>query len=163
MEIKTKVTSNISFSKLYNNIDKIIGKTLNNAAKDSADLSKLNIDNETHGRELSEHSLNYRRQGKFRTGEVKTTRGGSSKRVTYPKLEDRAPTTSKKPLKYTKRLYNSIKAKKNVLTMAGYGELHDEGYDTNAYKVLARPFIGTMVGEETKDNFLKDLEKNLKK
>ena len=165
--IKTKVTSNISFTKLLNSLPKILDKTLNNVAKDSADLSKSNIDNESGNNvpflPLSDHTLRYRKQGKFRTGEVKIARGGKSAMVTYPKLESRTPTTSKKPLKYTKKLYNSIKADKASLTLEGYGGLHHEGYKTNAYEVPARPFIETIVGEDTKDKFLEDLEKNLKK
>ena len=163
MEIK----SNISFSKLSKNINKIIDRTLHNSAQDSADLSRLNIDqrsgNGVNFLELSEHSLNYRKQGVFRTGEVKIIRGKNVKTVKYPKLEKRTPTTSDKPLKYTGNLYNSIKAKKNSLTMTGYGALHDEGYKTNAYNVPSRPFIETTVGEDTKDKFFKDIEKNLKK
>ena len=64
--------------------------------------------------------------------------------------------------KYTKKLYNSIKAEKNSLTMQGYGGLHHEGYNTNAYKVPARPFIETTLSQDTEDKFFKDLEKNLK-
>ena len=165
--ITMKVTSNISFSKLSNSLDKIINKTLNNAAQDSADLSKSNIDNESGNNipflGLSEHTLRYRRHGKFRTGEVKISRRGKVKSVSFPKLEERTPTTSKKPLKYTKKLYNSIKADKNSLTLEGYGGLHHEGYKTNAYDVPARPFIETIVGEDTKDKFVKDINKNLKK
>ncbi len=165
--IKTKVTSNISFTKLLNNLPKILDKTLNNAAKDSANLSKSNIDNEMGNNvpfmPLSEHSLRYRKQGKFRTGEVKIQRRGRVKAVSFPKLEDRAPTTSKKPLKYTKNLYKSIKANKNSLSLAGYGELHHEGYKTNAYSVPARPFIETTVSKKTEEDFIKNIGKGLMK
>ena len=164
--ITMKVTSNISFLKLAKNLNSIINKTLNNSAQDSANLSKSNIDNEIGNKmpflPLSKYTLGYRQKGQFRTGEVKIQRGGTSKVVTFPKLEKRTPTTSTKPLKYTKKLYNSIKAEKNSLTMQGYGGLHHEGYNTNAYKVPARPFIETTLSQDTEDKFFKDLEKNLK-
>ena len=163
--ITTKVKSNVSFSKLLNDLPKIIDKCLNGAAKDSANLSKSNIDKESGNNvsfpPLSNLTLNFRMRGQFRTGEVLARRRGRTKTVSYPDLEKRTPTNSTKPLKYTGKLYNSIKAKKNKLTMVSYGKQHNDGYKTQAYGVPARPFIETSIDKKTKDTFINDIDKAL--
>ena len=170
--ITMKVTSNISFSKLANNLNSIINKTLNNTAKDSAEFSKSNIDRRIDIKgsplvKLDKTTLNIREQGFYWEMKYKDTQEGKSK-VSKPikikkGLQNKGGDT---PLKYTNTLYNSIKAKKNVLTMEGYGGLHNEGYSVTGYSktvgIPKREFIGTMISKDTEDKFFKDLEKNLK-
>ena len=170
--IKTKVTSNVSFTKLLNNLPKILDKTLNNVAKDSADLSKSNIDNESGNnvpfKSLDELTINVRKRGVYWEMQHNVRRRGKTKIVIPIHIKKGlANIGGNKPLKYTGNLYNSIKAKKNVLTIEGYGGLHNDGYEIQGHSkkisIPARPFIETIVGEDTKDKFLEDLEKNLKK
>ena len=163
MEIK----SNISFSKLSKNINKIIDRTLHNSAQDSADLSKLNIDNSisTKGgtlKGLANATIRTREDGRMTGLNIP-----SSKR--NEKHENIGGDT---PLKYTGNLYNSIKAKKNSLIMPGYAGEHYDGFTFSwprqtggmfKRQVSPRPFIETTVGEDTKDKFFKDIEKKLKK
>ena len=166
--ITMKVTSNISFSKLSNSLDKIINKTLNNAAQDSADLSKSNIDKgiDFKGaplKRLSEGTMRVRERGGLVGNAIPTSRR---------KQSGLANIGGDKPLKYTGNLYNSIIAKKNTLTMEGYASEHNDGFTFSIARgsggvfkkeVPPRPFIETIVGEDTKDKFVKDINKNLKK
>ena len=166
-----KFKTNFSFPKLLTNLDKIVDNALNNAAKNSSNKTQSNIvaSKDIHGapfEPLAERTLSIRDRGLFTEGDGEIKRTGNVKRFT-PKFvkKDLGKPKSNNPLHYTGNLLDSIKAKKNTMTMAGYGKLHHEGYDVdgnvNDWKVPARPFIQAEVDDKTVDLFVKDLEKNL--
>jgi len=166
--IKTKITSNISFDKLLNKLPSILDVYLNKIAQDSADLSKSNIDKGIDFKKqklkpLAEASINTRKRGGLVGTNIPANKRKSSGLNNIG---------GKKPLKYTGKLYNSIKAKKNTLTMAGYAKDHFEGFTFTQRKqtggvfkasVPPRPFIATTVSKKTEDNFVKDIDKSLLK
>ena len=164
--IKTKITSNISFSKLSSNINKIIDKALERAASDSSEVSKLNIMNSSdpYGGSLAplkEATIRTRKQGLLRGDAIPIQK---RKKAATSRLTN---VGGDKPLFYTGELYKSIKSKKNVLSMAGYGMQHHRGFFFTSgnirTSIIPRPFIEPLIGEESKDLFIKDIEKALKK
>ena len=168
MQIKTKITTNVSFDKLLNKIPEILDVSLNRIANDSAKLSKSNINKSvdfqgTPLKGLSEASINTRNRG----GLV-----GTNIPLNKRKSSGLNNIGGSKPLKYTGNLFNSIKANKNFLTMAGYAKDHFEGFTFTQRKqtggvfkasVPPRPFIASEISKKTKDSFFKDLEKSLLK
>ena len=164
-----KFKTNFSFPKLLTNVDKIVKKAINNAAKSSSNKTQSNIaaSRDIKGapfEPLAEATLTQRQLGKFWEGDGKAIKGQFFQPTI---LKELGRTQSKKPLNYSGNLLNSIKAKKNTMVMAGYGKLHHEGYDVNGnlkdWSVPARPFIQAEVDDKTIDLFVKDLEKNLSK
>ena len=164
--ITTKVKSNVSFSKLLNNLPKIIDKCLNGAAKDSAKLSKSNIDKSIGFDKVKLAPLSIGTESARARGALV----GHNIPLNRRKLSGLQNIGGDKPLKYTGNLYNSIKAKKNNLTMAGYAKEHFEGFiffqpkQTGGMfkrEVPPRPFIETSIDKKTKDTFINDIDKAL--
>ena len=164
--ITTKVKSNISFTKLLGQLPKIIDKCLNGAAKDSAKLSKSNIDNSVAFDKSSLVPLSIGAESARARGALV----GQNIPLNKRKQSGLNNIGGNKPLKYTGTLYNSIKANKNNLTMAGYAKEHFEGFTffqpkhtggTFTREVPPRPFIGTTIDKKTKDIFIKSIDKAL--
>ncbi len=162
-----KFKTNFSFPKLLTNLDKIVDKTLGNAAKSSSNKTKSNIELSKNIKgapfePLSDTTLAARQRGIFWEGDGRGRKGEFFQPTILKTL---GKTSSKTPLKYSGNLLKSIKAKKNTMTMAGYGKLHHEGYDVDGsfsdWSVPARPFIQAEVDDKTVDLFIKDLEKSL--
>tara|TARA_R100000808_G_scaffold16416_1_gene37093 strand:- start:144 stop:578 length:435 start_codon:yes stop_codon:yes gene_type:complete len=142
---KVKVKSNFSFAKLLKELPKIIDSSLEDIGKDSANISKKNIDTVKHGIPLSITTQIARNEGFY----VNNTR--------------KPRTDSKIPLKYTETLYNSIKGNKKGLYMEHYGELHHKGITNKTATRPRREFIETTMSEKTEKKFYDNLKKGLKK
>lgn len=164
-----KFKTNFSFPKLLTNLDKIVDNTLKNATKSSTKKTKLNVSTskDIHGapfEPLADATLGARQRGIFWEGDGMGRKGESFQPTILKSL---GKTSKKTPLQYSGNLLKSIKSKNNKMTMAGYGKLHHEGYDVSGsaadWKVPARPFIQAEIDDKTRDLFVKDLEKNLKK
>ena len=171
--ITVTTKSNFSFSKLAKNFNKVVDSTLEAAAKDSAEQSRINIDNsrthiDTPMKKLSSSTLFARKRGIYWEGDGKTIRTSVGKQW--------KPTPIKKglknkggdmPLMYTGSLYNSIKANKKTLSMLKYGEKHNQGYAVNGnsaqWHVPARPFIEVLAGEKSQKKFNEQIKRYLKK
>ena len=167
MQIKAKF--NFSFSQLSSRLDNIIDNALNNTAKSSSNKTKSNISTskDISGaalEPLSKTTLTQRQLGQFWEGDGQGVKGEFFKPTI---LKNLTKTSNKTPLKYSGNLLNSIKAKKNTMTMAGYGGLHHEGYKVNgnvhSWTVPSRPFIQAEIDNKTIDLFVKDIYKNLGK
>ena len=159
---KVKVKSNFSFAKLVRELPKIIDSSLEDIGKDSADISKKNIDKQVNFRgsrykDLEQSTINKRRAG------------------LYVRNEKVKPQTGITPLKYTNKLYESIKGNKKGLYMEHYGELHHKGIDTSTKDIHGFPititrdvqpvraFIGVGMSEKSEKKFYDNLKKGLKK
>lgn len=172
MKITTKLDSNVDFNKLITNLTKITNKALSNAAKDSSEVTKINIQNSNDNKggmlkPLSKVTKNVRKNGSLRGNIIPKNKRQFA-------LFKRLPNVGgEKPLFYTGALLSSINSKKNNLVMAGYGAEHNEGFTfqttslqtgkTVSRDVPPRPFIEFFVSDKTKDIFLKDLDKGLSK
>ena len=164
-----KFKTNFSFPKLLTNLDKIVDKALKNAAESSTKKTKSNISTsrDIYGspfKPLAEATLDKRSRGVFWEGDGVGRRGEFFEPTILKSL---GKTNKKTPLNYSGNLLESIKSKKNKMSMAGYGKLHNEGYSVNGnaadWKVHERPFIQAEVDDKTVDLFVKDVEKNLGK
>ena len=159
---KVKVTSNFSFAKLAKKLPKIIDNIFEDIGKDSAIISKSNIDNQTDFggsfyKPLEESTIAKRRAGLYVRNERVRAQTGTT------------------PLKYTEKLYKSIKGDKKGLYMEDYGWLHHKGEDTNTTDIEGEPititrnvqpvraFIEVGIGEKTEKKFYDNLIKGLKK
>ena len=159
---KVKVKSNFSFAKLVRELPKIIDSSLEDIGKDSADISKKNIDKQVNFRgsrykDLEQSTINKRRAGLYVRGEKVPAQSGTT------------------PLKYTNRLYESIRGNKKGIYMEDYGELHHEGKNTETRDIVGNPititrkvqpvraFIGTGMSEKSEKKFYDKLKNGLKK
>ena len=159
---KVKVKSNFSFAKLARELPKIIDNSLEDIGKDSANISRDNIDKQvdfkgSKYKSLEEITILKRRAGFYVHGE---------------KVRPQTGTT---PLKYTNKLYESIKGNKKGLYMEDYGELHHIGENTKTRDIVGNPititrdvqpvraFIGAGMSEKSEKKFYDKLKKGLKK
>jgi len=160
--MKLTIKTNFSFGKLADSMPDLIDDYLGGYAKEAEKGTKENIDKGLSP-DLEESTIQTRQH-----------RG--------------QPTD--KPLYATGRLYSSIKANKNTLSMKGYGKLHHDGFspkkipvvgkdgdvktkgnkirfkkNTRNIAVPARPFISTTAKEAKKlaDNFFKAIRKRMRK
>tara|TARA_R110002020_G_scaffold35058_2_gene106082 strand:- start:2167 stop:2640 length:474 start_codon:yes stop_codon:yes gene_type:complete len=153
--LSVKITSNFSFSKLANNVDKILNDSRLSVAEGLANKTKKNI---TDGklRALSDATIEAR------------SKGQSSFSGHNP-----SPTGDKTPLRYTGRLLKSIKATEKGVEGESYGLKHHEGYtnDTKFFGrkrgVPARPFLATEFdkkeGKVIKSKIIDKMNKAMKK
>ena len=141
--IKTK--ANFSFSKLLKKLPEIIEKSIEDIGNDSAKATKSSIDTIKHGKPLAQMTQIARSYG------------------IYVKGQRVSPTSSKIPLKYTERLYNSIKGSKKGMDIMDYGILHHEGNSTEGVNRPQRKFIEYNMSEKSEKKFYDNLRKGLKK
>ena len=130
--------------------------------KVSAEKSKNNIDDQVDFRgnrykDLKQSTINKRRAG------------------LYVLNENVTPQTGTTPLKYTNKLYESIKGDKKGLYMEHYGILHQYGVNTKRRSVdgfpititrnvqPVRAFIGAGMSEESEKKFYTKLRQGIKK
>lgn len=133
-----KITTNFSFGKLAGQIQKITGNFVEKVALNSEKVSKANIDS---GRlaPLKESTKKWRKREGF-------------------------PVSP--PLKASGKMYDSIKAEGNKLSLLRYGKYHNDG---KVPTTVARPFISglsiTDIKEVDKMNkkLIQDINKALKK
>ena len=131
--IKTK--ANFSFSKLLKGLPEIIENSIEDIGNDTA----------KHGKPLEQMTEIARSYG------------------IYVKGQRVSPTSSKIPLKYTERLYNSIKGSKKGMDIMDYGILHHEGNSTEGVNRPQRKFIEYNMSEKSEKKFYDNLRKGLKK
>ena len=141
--IKTK--ANFSFSKLLKGLPEIIENSIEDIGNDSAKATKSNIDTAKHGKPLEQMTEIARSYG------------------IYVKGQRVSPTSSKIPLKYTERLYNSIKGSKKGMDIMDYGILHHKGDSTEGVNRPQRNFIEYNMSEKSEKKFYDNLRKGLKK
>ena len=132
-----KITTNFSFSNLSKEIPKIINDYVSEFVKDTEKGSKAVIDSNTLP-SLSESTIKWRKRQGF-------------------------PTSP--PLKASGKLYNSIKADKDVLEVVQYGKWHNDGKVPTVKRSNTREFIQTTSENKQKidKKFIKDIHKALKK
>ena len=173
-----KTRANFSFSKLLRKLPEIIDNSLDDIGKDSANISKKNIDNQAIGNIGSGKVLPIGHEASFIGSEYKSLEQSTiNKRqaglyVRNEKVERQTGTT---PLKYTNKLYESIKGDKKGLYMEHYGELHHRGIDTPTSDIHGFPititrnvqpvraFIGAGMSEESEKKFYTKLRQGIKK
>ena len=143
---KVKSSSNFSFKRLSEKFEDIIGEQDEKIIDGLAQMTKRNI-SEGKLRGLSQNTLELRRRGLSTFDSY-----GTPNAPREPK-----PTGETRPPLYTGNLLNSIKPTKDGIEMLGYGEEHNDGFNTPEGKfVPARTFIpGKYVSKKDK----KGLEK----
>ena len=135
MEIKVSV--NFDFGKLSDKLESITNDYLEDFAKNSEKISKEVIDSGKLAK-LKPATVKWRKQEGY-------------------------PTSP--PLKASGKLYNSIKAKGNTLSLKQYGKYHNDG---EVPTTVARPFIAGVGISDIKTRqkldkkFIKDIKKTLK-
>jgi hypothetical protein len=168
--IQVKVKSNFSFSKLADNINKVFDETLKAAAKDSEEKTKFNIDKSITPtgipmKRLNDATLSARSRGIYWEGNSKTERQGNATKVTPDGKKGLRNKFKDKPLKYTGKLYDSIKAKDKKLSMVRYGKKQNDGYSVSGnsadWIVPKRPFIEKLAGKKAIKTFNEQIKKNL--
>ena len=175
---KVKVKSNFSFAKLARELPEIIDNSLEDIGKDSADISKKNIDKQARGNIGTGKILPIGHESSFIGSKYKSLEQSTiNKRRAglYVRNEKVKPQTGTTPLKYTNKLYDSIKGNKKGLYMEHYGELHHRGIDTPTRDIHGFPitikrnvqpvraFIGAGMSEKSEKKFYDKLKKGLKK
>ena len=131
--MKIDISVNFDFGKLSGKLDNIIDDYTSQYAKDSEKGSKAVIDNGKLAK-LKPSTVKWRKQ-----------KG-------YP---------ISPPLKATGKLYNSIKAEKNVLKVIQYGKWHNDG---KVPTTVAREFITTTAENKQKldKKFMENVNKALR-
>ena len=173
-----KTRANFSFSKLLRKLPEIIDNSLDDIGKDSANISKKNIDNQAIGNIGSGKVLPIGHEASFIGSEYKSLEQSTiNKRQAglYVLNENVTPQTGTTPLKYTNKLYESIKGDKKGLYMEHYGILHQYGVNTKRRSVdgfpititrnvqPVRAFIGAGMSEESEKKFYTKLRQGIKK
>ena len=121
MKIKTKIT--YSALKLARNLPKMIDNYKENIAKEIVEDAKQRIDNIDYISYTQTHS----RMPRLTSKTLAERRAGTLEGKPYAK-----PTTNKTPLKYSGRLYNTMKGSSTGINMEKYGWYHNLGVsDTN--------------------------------
>ena len=126
--IKTTLTTNFSFKRLANNIEKVFEYSTDDIGQKASDRAKQNI-NEAKYAPLTNYTKGKRRQGI----------GWDNKKV--PKV------THDIPLRQTDALYNSLEYNKKTksIDMMAYGFDHNKGFvNPKGYKVPKRPFLESL-------------------
>ena len=142
MQVKTRITYNAA--KLVRALPGMIEDFIESSGNDSADESRKSIDEQRHGKKLSQLTIKSRLEGKHPSG--KNIR-----------------TTDITPLKWSGNLYKNIKGTKKGLEMPKYGYYHHIGRTTGKIKRPERPFIEVKIGEKAEKRFESDLNKNFRK
>lgn len=124
-------SSNFSFKKLSDGLDKAIEKFGGDNVKSFTRAAKDNI-RKGKFQPLAQATIKARKQGV----------GWGGKRV--------GKTSSTRPLIQTGRLLNSIKEEDGKFTMIEYGFRHHAGFSTKRRKVPARPFLPFGLDEQGK-------------
>ena len=137
-DLKLKTSVNFDFKKLGKELPKIAKTLAQSSVEASAEETRKSIDEERHGKPLSDAMKNQRRYGY------------------HPRLKAKKPTTSIKPLKWTEYLYKNIKPIKKGLQIPDYGWYHHTG---KTWGKVARKFIELKVSQKG----LKDAKGSLKK
>tara|TARA_R100000664_G_scaffold33994_1_gene53227 strand:- start:2851 stop:3330 length:480 start_codon:yes stop_codon:yes gene_type:complete len=155
--LSVKITSNFSFSKLAKNVDKILNDSRLSIAEGLANKTKKNITD-----------------GKLRALSDKTIEARSKAKSSFPGHKPSTP-GGNKPLHYTGRLLNSIKATEKGVEGEGYALEHHRGFDTPKHNigygsnknVPARPFLATEFdkkeGKVIKSKIIDKMNKAMKK
>ena len=145
------IKTDFSFSKLAKSLPNTVKELKKDSGESTAEQSKKNIDRETHGKPLSNTTLESRERGDHPSGR-------------------KIPTRSKKPLRWSNELYDSIKGTDRGITLRKYGYAHHLGDGKNQYLKTsvviprpARPFVEFKMDRKAKSNFRNNLQKNLKK
>tara|TARA_Y100001938_G_C7867139_1_gene318477 strand:- start:38 stop:466 length:429 start_codon:yes stop_codon:yes gene_type:complete len=142
MQVKTKVTYNAA--KLVRALPKMIENFIQSSGNDSANESRKSIDEQRHGKKLSQLTIKSRLEGNHPSGK-------------------KIKTTDITPLKWSGNLYKNIKGTKKGLEMPRYGYYHHIGRTTGKIKRPERPFIEVKIGEKAEEQFKSDLIKNFRK
>jgi len=131
--MKIDISVNFDFGKLSGKLDNIIDDYTSQYAKDSEKGSKAVIDSGKLAK-LKPSTVKWRKQKGY-------------------------PTSP--PLKATGKLYNSIKAEKNVLKVIQYGKWHNDG---KVPTTVAREFITTTAENKQKldKKFMENVNKALR-
>ena len=121
MKIKTKIT--YSALKLARNLPKMIDNYKENIAKEIVEDAKQRIDSVNYISYTQSHS----KMPQLSDKTLAERRAGTLEGKPYAK-----PTTNKTPLKYSGRLYNTMKASSTGINIEKYGWYHNIGVsDTN--------------------------------
>ena len=123
--------SNFSFKKLSRHIDSIVDENLESLGDEFAAQSRENIDEGVHP-ELSASTLRARELG-------------------HTSFSGHNPSPSPNndiPLKYTGRLYNSLKGTKAGVEGESYGLEHERGFKGTVKPVPARPFLAKSIKKD---------------
>jgi len=137
-DLKLKTSINFDFKKLKNEIPRIAKKLAQDSVHSSVESTRKSIDNEDHGKPLSDAAKQQRKYGY------------------HPRLKRKSPTNSTKPLRWTDYLYKNIKPMKKGMQIPDYGWYHHTG---KTWGKVQRKFL--KVGFSTKA--LKETQKLLKK
>ena len=149
-----KITSNFSFSKLANNIDKILKGSNQSILRSLAKKTRENIKGGLQPK-LSDATIEARQKGQ-------SSFDGHSPKST--------PET--RPLIYTGRLLKSIKATEKGVEGEPYGLEHETGFTTTKFKgktrtVPPRPFLAKEIDKKEavsiKGKIIKRMNKAMKK
>ena len=145
------IKTDFSFSKLAKSLPNIIKEVKKDSGKSTAEQSRKNIDRETHKKPLSNTTIESRERGDHPSGRKITTR-------------------SKRPLKWSNELYDSIKGTDKGITLRRYGYAHHLGDAKNQYLNTSvaiprpeRPFIEFKMGKKAENNLDKNIAKHFRK
>ena len=149
MKVKTKIT--YSALKLARRLPKMIDDYIENSAKRTVKNAKEIIDHRQHEKpNLSKMTKIKRKQGM-----VGGLKGFKQK---YP---------GDTPLKYTGKLYDTMRATKDGIQMERYGHYHNIGMNTIVGGVAVRrpqrTFIKFKPSDEAQKQFSEELTKNFRK
>ena len=150
MKVKTRIT--YSALKLARRLPKMIDNYIENSAKRTVKRAREIIDHRQHEKpNLSKMTI-----AKRRLGMVGGLKGFRHK---YP---------GDTPLKYTGKLYDTMKATESGIQMERYGYHHNIGasdINVGGEKVIRpkRTFIEFTVSKEAEEQFNNELEKNFRK
>jgi hypothetical protein len=123
--------SNFSFKKIKDNIDKILNESVVDISTEFAKKSKENIDKGLNP-ELKASTLNARDLG------LSSFSGHNPKPSPNNDI----------PLRYTDRLYDSIKGTKKGVEAVSYALEHEKGFQGTTGRVPARPFLAKSIDKK---------------
>ena len=149
MKVKTKITYNAA--KLAKAMPKIIENYFQNSGKSTIKNARRIIDTRDHEKpDLEKITIAKRETGKV---------GG----IKWGKLKYKGDI----PLKYTGRLYETMKTTKKGIEINKYGWLHNQGISSPVGGEMVRRPKRTIIkfkeGEKADQNFEKELTKNFRK
>nr|BAR34008.1 hypothetical protein [uncultured Mediterranean phage uvMED] len=149
MKVKTKITYNAA--KLANAMPDIIENYIQDSGESTITNARRIIDNKDHEKDwIEKFTIKKRKEGKV---------GG----IKWGDLKYKGDI----PLKYTGRLYETMKTTKKGIQLNKYGWLHNQGIDsTVGGEVVKRPkrtFIKFKESEKASKNLEIQLSKNFKK
>ena len=149
MKVTTKIT--YSASKLIKALPKMIEDYIEDSGNSTIENARDIIDKRTHEKPNLEQITKYKRS----LGQVGGLKGFNLK---YK---------GDIPLKYTGKLYETMKASKTGISMQTYGWLHNEGISTKVGgQIVVRPkrtFLKFKESEKAVKRFRSSLDKNFRK